>query len=53
MALSLQTIINYTETPFKLKLLAGRKGLQKNVSWVFYTEDPSTIEFIRGGELVR
>ena len=51
MALSLQTIINFTETPFKLKLLAGRQGLKKNVSWVCYTEDKETIEFIRGNEL--
>ncbi len=51
MALSLQTIINFTETPFKLKLLAGRKGIKKNVSWVCYAEDKATIEFIRGNEL--
>lgn len=51
MALSLETIINFIETPFKLKLLAGRNGLKKTVSWIYYTEDASTIEFIRGGEL--
>ena len=51
MALSLQTIINFTETPFKLKLLAGRQGIKKNVSWVCYAEDKETIEFIRGNEL--
>ena len=51
MALSLQTIINFTETPFKLKLLAGRQGIKKNVSWVCYAEDTETIEFIRGNEL--
>lgn len=51
MALTLQTIINFIETPFRLKLLAGRNGLKKTVSWIFYTEDTSTIEFIRGGEL--
>lgn len=51
MALTLQTIINFIETPFHIKLLAGREGLKKNVSWVYYTEDASTIEFIRGGEL--
>ncbi len=51
MALTLQTIINFTETPFRLKLLAGKEGLKKNVSWIYYTEDASTIEFIRGGEL--
>ena len=51
MAISLQTIINFTETPFKLKLLAGRQGIKKNVSWVCYAEDTETIEFIRGNEL--
>ncbi len=51
MALSLQTIIHFTQTPFKLKLLAGRQGLKKNVSWVCYAEDIATIEFIRGNEL--
>ena len=51
MALSLQTIVNSIQTPFKLKILAGREGLKKNVSWIYYTEDASTIEFIRGGEL--
>lgn len=51
MALSLQTLFNFTETQFRLKLIAGKNGLNKTVSWVYYTEDPSTIEFIRGGEL--
>ena len=51
MALSLHTIINFVETPFKLKLLAGRESLKNKVSWIYYTEDASTIEFIRGGEL--
>lgn len=51
MALTLQTIFHFTETPFKLKLLAGKNGMTKVVSWVFYTEDSSTIEYIRGGEL--
>lgn len=51
MALSLNTIINFIETPFKIRTLAGIKGLSKTVSWVYYTENPETIEFIRGGEL--
>lgn len=51
MALSVQTLFNFSETPFKIKLLAGKQGLSKTVSWVYYTEDPSTIEFIRGGEI--
>lgn len=51
MALTLQTIINFTETQFKLRLIAGKSGITKTVSWIYYTEDVSTIEFIRGGEL--
>lgn len=51
MPLTVSTLFNFTETPFRLKLLAGKQGLSKTVSWIYYTEDPSTIEFIRGGEL--
>lgn len=51
MALSVQYIYNYTVNMFRLKLVAGKEGLNKYVSWMYYTEDPETVEFIRGGEL--
>ena len=51
MALSVQYIYNYTINMFRLKLVAGKDGLNKYVSWMCYTEDPDTIEFIRGSEL--
>lgn len=51
MALSVQYIYNYTINMFRLKLVAGKDGLTKYVSWMCYTEDPDTIEFIRGSEL--
>lgn len=51
MALTLKTIFNFSETPFKLKLLAGETGMSKPVSWVYYTESADTIKYIRGGEL--
>lgn len=51
MALTLQTIFNFSETPFKLKLLAGKNGMSKPVSWIYYTEAADTIKYIRGGEL--
>ena len=51
MALTVNTILNFSETPFKLKLVAGHTGLGQTVSWIYYTEDPSCSEFIRGGEL--
>ena len=51
MALSVQYLYNYTINMFRLKLVAGKDGLNKYVSWMCYTEDPDTIEFIRGSEL--
>lgn len=51
MALTVNTLLNFSETPFKLKLVAGRAGLQQTVSWIYYTEDPNSAEYIRGGEL--
>ena len=50
MALTVQSIYNSLSV-YRLKLVAGKEGLYKYVSWVYYTEDPETIEFIRGGEL--
>lgn len=50
MALTVQSIYNSLGI-YRLKLIAGKEGLSKHVSWVYYTEDPETIEFIRGGEL--
>lgn len=49
--ISLQTLLDSIQDTYKLKLIAGEKGLSNAVSWTFYTEDYSTIDFIRGGEL--
>jgi PucR family transcriptional regulator, proline-responsive transcriptional activator len=51
MAITLQSLFSSTADLYRLKLLAGRKGMQHPVSWMYYTEDTSTIDFIRGGEL--
>ena len=51
MAVTLNTVFNTFSSRFKLKQIAGKDGLSQCVSWVYYTEDPETIEFIRGGEL--
>ena len=51
MAISVNTVFNRFSSRFKLRLIAGKKGLSQCVSWVYYTENPETIEFIRGGEL--
>lgn len=49
---SVQSLFSATSDLFRLKILAGRGGLQNPVSWMYYTEDISTVEFIRGGELI-
>ena len=52
MPLSVQSLFNATADLYRLKLLAGKKGLHHPVSWMYYSEDTTTLEFIRGGELV-
>ena len=37
---------------YKLKLLAGEKGLSAPISWVHYVEDIGNISFIRSNELI-
>ncbi len=51
MSLSLQILFDQTKNSYHLSLLAGEKGLSQPVSWVYYTEDVTTLDFIRGGEL--
>jgi PucR family transcriptional regulator, proline-responsive transcriptional activator len=51
MSLSVESVYNSIKNKYKLTLIAGRKGINRVISWIYYTEDPSTIEYIRGGEL--
>lgn len=52
MVSSVRSLFEATSNLFRLKILAGRGGLQNRVSWMYYTEDISTLDFIRGGELI-
>ena len=51
MALMLKELYVKTKNTYRLSLRAGKNGMYHPVSWVYYTEDASTIDFIRGGEL--
>ena len=51
MSLSVESVYNIIKNKYKLNLIAGKKGLNRTISWIYYTEDSSTIEYIRGGEL--
>lgn len=52
MSLSLQHIYNETKGLFRLELLCGNQGLDRRMTWVYISEDISTGDFLRGGELI-
>lgn len=51
MSISVQSLYSATKDIYRIKVIAGKDGMNRNVSWMYYTEDESTISFIRGGEL--
>ena len=51
MSISVQSLYSATKDIYRLKVIAGKEGMNRNVSWMYYTEDESTIAFLRGGEL--
>ena len=51
MALSVRKIFDRIKNKYRLSLLAGSLGLSRTVSWVYYSEDSSTVDYIRGGEI--
>ncbi len=52
MAISVQSLFNSTADIYRLKMISGKEGADHLVSWMYYTEDVSTLNFLRGGELV-
>lgn len=51
MSISVQSLYSATKDIYRIKVIAGKDGMNRNVSWMYYTEDESTIAFLRGGEL--
>lgn len=52
MPLTLNEIYHSTKRQYHLSLLAGESGLYNIMNWVYITEDSSTQDFLKGGELV-
>ena len=52
MGVNLNTILKNLSKVYNIKLLAGEKGLCNELSWIYFTEDHRTVEFIRGEELI-
>jgi len=50
--MTLQQLYNEKGTQFKLSLLAGQKGLHRNVTKVYYLEDLLISDWARDGELI-
>lgn len=52
MSITLKKLYTESKAKYKLKLLAGENALDNVVSWFHFMEDESTIDFIRGNELI-
>jgi len=52
MSITLFDLFNQSKSQYKLKLIAGEAGLENVVSWVQFTEDIMTVNFLKGSELI-
>lgn len=52
MAITLYQICEKIKEKYELECISGEKGIFSKVSWIYYMEDISTLDFIRGGEIV-
>lgn len=52
MSITLQELYNESKNKYKLQIIAGENSIDNAVSWFHFMEDESTIDFIRGNELI-
>ncbi len=52
MSIQLKGIYEETMDKYELKLIAGRHALDNIMYWLYITEDPDNVTFLRSGELV-
>lgn len=52
MSITMEFIYKTYKEPFSLTLLAGEEGMNRTVSWVYYSEDRETTSFLYGNELI-
>lgn len=52
MAISLRSMYQDTKQKYRLDLIAGEDGLDNVVNWVHFMEDITTMDFIKGSELI-
>ena len=52
MSITLKQLYNESKNKYRLELIAGNAGICNIVSWLHFMEDETTLDFIRGNELV-
>ena len=52
MAILLRDLYKGTKSTYGLDLIAGEEGLDHLMNWVYISDDPDTLEFLQGGELI-
>lgn len=54
MAIFLKDLLHHIQRKYELTCVTGEESLwtSTNVTWIYYMEDVTTLDFIRGGELV-
>lgn len=52
MSITLSELYTQTKGIYQLELLAGSRGIDNIMNWVYVSEDLNNAEFIQGGELV-
>lgn len=52
MAIIIKDLYRETKNKYKLKLLAGRNGMNKPVNWIYVSEDYSTSSFLTDNSLI-
>lgn len=52
MAVTLQKLMQHIKHKYDLTCMTGTTGMLTKVKWIYYMEDVSTLDFIRGGEML-
>ena len=52
MPLTLNELYTQTKHQYHLSMIAGKTGIDHIMNWVYVSEDSSTHDFLKGGELI-
>lgn len=52
MAVSVRNLYEVTKDKYKIKLIAGKEGMDNDVRWMYFLEDIEVVDFLYGREFV-